>query len=176
MIEPPGFQDPDGRYTLSSGNAHNWRRAGHLKDGCPKAATSAGVDCTPSTCDCSLGSSPHWYTNYTFIPPGVKPTIGPDSPMRTWFPEGTGFPDNIGGQPPNTPWRAPGTAPLYSPCGISGGNPTGCPPGNPDATNCGAGGFGHGMDMRVLPGNTKPTVWKQGSRVSLQQLPSQRGG
>ena len=137
MIEPPGFQDPDGRYTLSSGNAHNWREAGHLKDSCPKAATSAGVDCTPSTCDCSLGSSPHWYTNYTFIPPGVKPTIGPDSPMRTWFPEGTGFPDNIGGQPPNTPWRAPGTAPLYSPCGISGGNPTGCPPGNPDATNCG---------------------------------------
>ena len=87
MIEPPGFQDPDGRYTLSSGNAHKWREAGHLKDSCPKAATSAGVDCTPSTCDCSLGSSPHWYTNYTFIPPGVKPTIGPDSPMRTWFPE-----------------------------------------------------------------------------------------
>ena len=87
MIEPPGFQDPDGRYTLSSGNAHKWREAGHLKDSCPKAATSAGVDCMPSTCDCSLGSSPHWYTNYTFIPPGVKPTIGPDSPMRTWFPE-----------------------------------------------------------------------------------------
>ena len=71
MIEPPGFQDPDGRYTLSSGNAHNWREAGHLKDSCPKAATSAGVDCTPSTCDCSLGSSPHWYTNFTFIPPGA---------------------------------------------------------------------------------------------------------
>ena len=25
------------------------------------------------------------------------------------------------------PWRAPGTAPLHSPCGVAGGNPQGCP-------------------------------------------------
>jgi hypothetical protein len=28
------------------------------------------------------------------------------------------------------PWRAPGTAKVYSPCGVFGGNPQGCPKGS----------------------------------------------
>lgn len=61
------------------------------------------------------------------------------------------------------PWRAPGTAPVFSPCGIDGGNPEGCPVGNPSGAGCAAGGYGHGPDGRSLKGNTKPTVWAAGS-------------
>lgn len=43
-----------------------------------------------------------------------------------------------------------------------GGNPLGCPPGNPDPTDCESGGYGHGYDARTLPGNAKPTNWQAG--------------
>ena len=38
------------------------------------------------------------------------------------------------------PWRAPGSARLYSGCGVAGGNPEGCPP-------------------QVPPGNSVHTMW-----------------
>lgn len=64
----------------------------------------------------------------------------------------------------HNPWRAPGTAPVFSPCGHDGGNPTGCPVGNPGAyPSCGAGGYGHGPDMRTLQGNVNPETWPAGS-------------
>ena len=55
-----------------------------------------------------------WFTNFTFA---------------------HGGPERWG----NEPWKAPGTAPLYSPCGIEGGNPLGCPVG--EDGQCGAGGW-----------------------------------
>jgi len=60
------------------------------------------------------------------------------------------------------PWRAPGSAPVFSPCGFDGGNPEGCPLGNPDWEGCNGGGYGHGPDGRTLPGNDNPTVWTAG--------------
>ena len=31
----------------------------------------------------------------------------------------------------HNPWRSPGSAPIFSPCGVAGGNPNGCPEGGP---------------------------------------------
>merc|ERR1712215_38667 len=51
-----------------------------------------------------------WFTNHTHIP--GEPTI----------PE-----DMLGpGNHQRNPWFAPGTAPIFSPCGTYGGNPNGC--------------------------------------------------
>ena len=88
-------------------------------------------------------------------------------PMRTWFYHNAGDPQGWSADHylRKNPWRAPGQAPVFSPCGISGGNPLGCPRGNPNQTQCDGGGWGHGPDARTLPGNTKPTIWKQGSQV-----------
>ena len=62
-----------------------------------------------------------WFTNYTFIE--GEPTL-PDY-MRTF--------DDIHYGPwdidlyKRNPWKHPGSAPVFSPCGILGGNPNGCP-------------------------------------------------
>jgi hypothetical protein len=69
--------------------------------------------------------------------------------------------------PKNHPWFAPGSAPVMSPCGISGGNPGGCPLGDPNRHDCPGGGYAHGTDARMLPGNTQPTVWRAGSSVEV---------
>ena len=64
------------------------------------------------------------------------------------------------------PWRAPGTAAVHSPCGIDGGNPTGCPAGNPSPAGCAGGGYGHGPDARAFNfTDVVTTDWKRGSVV-----------
>ena len=137
-----------------NGNPHNHRRS------------------IPITAGCIV----QWYTNATLIPgePSLPDEEWAKSPMRTFFQ--TRQPSCFG-EPGCTwektkayrpmgaesiahdmgdikslrkhPWRAPGTAPLYSPCGHSGGNPLGCPPGHPGIGNCDAGGYGHGQDART---------------------------
>ena len=96
-------------------------------------------------------------------------TIADDSPMRTaWvFDSTSGTPKKLinaklGPLGPNGeehPWRAPGTAPTYAPCGIDGGNPLGCPPGNPSLYGCDGGGYAHGYDSRTLPSGLHHTEW-----------------
>ena len=64
------------------------------------------------------------------------------------------------------PWRAPGTAAVHSPCGIDGGNPTGCPAGNPSPAGCAGGGYGNGPDARAFNfTDVVTTDWKRGSVV-----------
>jgi hypothetical protein len=75
------------------------------------------------------------------------------------------------------PWRAPGSAPVWSPCGIDGGNPWGCPRGNPKPDGCLIGGYGYGPDGRTLKGNTNPTEWTAGEQVEVQwSLTANHGG
>merc|ERR1719391_1209382 len=58
-----------------------------------------------------------WFTNQTFV---EKPVIPDDSPLRT-------YQDIIYGGyqksdwTAHNPWRAPGQAHIWSPCGINGG-------------------------------------------------------
>lgn len=120
-------------------------------------------------------SASFWYTNYTMLPGDVKPTI-PDQPaanesgsLRTYqnwnlhkiYPQAPDAPIDLYA---NHPWRAPGRAPIWSPCGVAGGNPDGCPRGNPtthapsgnpcnvaETCGCGGGGFARGPDAREFP-------------------------
>ena len=65
-----------------------------------------------------------WFTNFTMIP-GER-TLDPS--LRS-FPQLEGYGDPAYD---DHPWMAPGSAPVYSPCGAFGGNPYGChraPPG-----------------------------------------------
>uniref|UniRef100_A0A7M5XG29 Chitin-binding type-4 domain-containing protein n=1 Tax=Clytia hemisphaerica TaxID=252671 RepID=A0A7M5XG29_9CNID len=63
-----------------------------------------------------IGLACFWFTNYTFI---EKPTLF-DPKLRTYA--HTGYEDQI----LHNPWRAPGFAPVATPCGAAGGNPYGC--------------------------------------------------
>ena len=106
-----------------------------------------------------------WYSNWTHIP--GAPTIPDDSPLRTY--------KDVGGSDwtVKNPWRAPGTAPIFSPCGIDGGNPKGCqhPDGSPvskDGSGCGGGGYGHGPDSREIEWTSVVTTeWKAGAKVKV---------
>jgi len=52
-----------------------------------------------------------WFTNDTHIP--EKPVT------PSWMLANPGIRND-------NPWQAPGTAPVFSPCGVNGGNPKGC--------------------------------------------------
>jgi len=103
-----------------------------------------------------------WFTNFTFIP--GQPTL-PDE-MRTFqdmYIEGMGNYDWT----KTNPWRAPGSAPVYSPCGVAGGNPDGCPVGG-DEGDCPGGGFGYGPAAEdVLFEDVVTTEWKLGGTAEV---------
>ena len=57
-----------------------------------------------------------------------------------------------------------GTAPVYSSCGIDGGNPAGCPFGAKTPEGCAGGGYAFGPDARNFTFNdVVKTSWKAGS-------------
>jgi len=106
----------------------------------PRQQCNAGLNIPreiicPLSTDCDAypkpGMSCIWYNNYTFI---EKPTLF-DANLRT-FPH-VEDPKKV----LHTPWRAPGAAKIFSPCGASGGNPNGC--GGPNCAQNG-GGFAFG--------------------------------
>ena len=138
-----------------------------------------------------------WYENATSIP--GEPTIDEHSPLRTTKncknlgplckktnPIGeslccvgaAGLPPGVGVDTTRkTPWRAPGSAHITSPCGIEGGNPEGCPKGNPFRTGCQSGGFGHGRDGRTLLATAPTTTWRAGSTATVKfNLHNNHGG
>lgn len=180
MNWPPTWHDHHGVWKYSAGICYA---------GCKgKNATRPAEGCV-----CEI------YSNYTFIP--GEPTIPPMSPLKTYTDacanHGPGSVDSccqpfcqdpknqMAGQPcegcdwtRKMPWRAPGSAPVWSPCGFDGGNPIGCPPGNPDPLACNGGGYGYGPDSRLLPSNAEPTVWIAGGveEVSMGVTANHGGG
>ena len=101
-----------------------------------------------------------WYSNFTHIT--VPPTIPNKSPLRT-------YKDVLGTDwTKANPWRAPGTAAVFGPCGIDGGNPEGCPVGNPKGSGCAGGGYGHGPDAREINfTSVLTTEWRAGEVVDV---------
>ena len=105
-----------------------------------------------------------WYNNFTTIPGSI--TL-PRS-MRTFR-----FTNNTSKWAKN-PWGAPGTAPIYSPCGVNGGNPEGCPKGNKENgrldkdRKCVGDGFAFGFYAERYFNNrpTPVTDWKRGEVVN----------
>eukprot|EP00111_Clytia_hemisphaerica_P010894 TCONS_00031897-protein len=94
---------------------------------CPKPEHCAGL-----RKGSHWGNSCMWFSNYTFVD---KPTVF-DPKLRTY--QHTSVEKKI----LHNPWRAPGYASLFSPCGAAGGNPKGCL-GGPDCGNF-AGGYQDG--------------------------------
>ena len=63
---------------------------------------------------------------------------------------------------------APGTAPVYSPCGWAGGNPQGCG-GVPYGKECPGGGFSIGYDsLDVIWNDTVTTQWVRGGVAEVR--------
>jgi hypothetical protein len=108
-----------------------------------------------------------WFTNQTTIP--GEPTIRDGSDLLTYPKVGAKIPGG-GSLTRKHPWRAPGSAAVFSPCGIEGGNPTGCPPGDESSRGkpCPGGGSGWGPDAlndTALQAAAPTTEWKAGSVV-----------
>jgi len=164
----------------------------------PPSAT--GITRPAATCSLGFGMCGHmWYENGTMIP--GEPTIDEFSPLKTvkncpnlgplckrhdgpgnalccYGSEGLapGFGVDTTRK---APWRAPGTAPITSPCGIEGGNPCGCPAGNPGTGGCMPGGYGHGTDGRTYLGRSDAPVtqWTAGSIETVKfNLHNNHGG
>merc|ERR1712215_34270 len=146
MVWPPVWWDAGGQVGLTAGQ-HCSAGAQYSFEGDP---AKLGVNCM-------------WYTNYTHIP-GEK-TL--DSALRTFPNIQPGLESFIA----KNPWMAPGTAPVYSPCGAAGGNPKGCPEGDPPSPgqDCGqpyGGGFSHGPLAEENEFNDMVTTeWNAGSTV-----------
>lgn len=119
------------------------------------------ADYIPGAC---ASNGCRFFSNYTFI---EEPTIGRDSPLRTEL----DFVPEDGDWTQSFPWRAPGRAPVFSPCGIAGGNPNGC--GGSDVCvecdedgHCAGGGYANGPDMRTLNQGIV-THWPRGGVVEV---------
>ena len=100
----------------------------------------------------------YWYTNYTEIPGEI--TLDPS--MRT-FPQLEEYGDTFFDK---NPWMSPGSAPIFTPCGLLGGNPLG--PGSPIEFFPNAGWRGPSAeDYYMSPGfpDVVSTDWKAGSVV-----------
>lgn len=115
-----------------------------------------------------------YFTNYTFID---EPTYPADSPLRSYAeadPQRYAF--------SRTPWAAPGTAPLQSPCGVQGGNINGCPAGDENSRGlpCPGGGIAYGEDALKQYGSTLKdmlrTKWTAGSIAEANWVPQANHG
>ena len=131
----------------------------------------------PAVAKSCVSGGCNWFTNATFL--RTPPSIAQGSPLRTFADVGSND------WTARNPWRAPGTAAVFSPCGTEGGNPLGCvrTGGNAsdarDRVPCSTddGGFGFGADGRSLGGSGITTSWVQGAVVEVGfSLRSNHGG
>ena len=102
---------------LSHGNMvvpYTWQDTAGLVGMTAGATCLPGLGLTNVAPGVRVGTSCMWFNNDTRIP--GEPTLDPA--MRTfWFYSDEGVEVDVY---TNRPWRAPGTAPLHSPCGVAG--------------------------------------------------------
>lgn len=164
MIKPPSWVDPDGSAYSNWDPDFGWRATG-----CTGEAPPTGEEPV-------IGCLSQWYSNGTTIPGN-----------RTLPDAAVSYKKNSESSNPvvkstwesmqKNPWMAPGTAPVWSPCGHDGGNPQGCPVGNPGRSGCQQGGYGHGPDARSLAGNSKPAEWTAGAvEETIYGITANHGG
>ena len=159
MVWPPTWFDPDGKDGLRPGGV--------------------GV---------SENLPMMWFSNWTFIPEEQEATLNPlfstvpdfhGDAFTVWdrvncfLLEGVDY-DVCRGwypvDPAKNPWMAPGSAPVFSPCGWAGGNPQGCG-GVPEYEGCPGGGFSIGYDsLDVIWNDTVRTQWVRGGVAEVRNL------
>ena len=132
----------------------------------------------------------YWFSNNVKIPGSENPNMntGPVIPYEFSQPEVLCRDGDLMTEHDDYPWMAPGTAPVFSPCGVMGGNPNGClndgigslgdictcqrtvvpvPGLEPktvdvgDSYNCGSFAFGKPAEQYNWP-NAPITEWKAG--------------
>ena len=132
MVHPPVWMDrsartPEGRL--------EWPGCGVLDDQIPETEWQNTTQRSPSCLN-------YWFTNNTVTSGEVT------------IPEDMSQPEALCKQHGSTsnPWLAPGTAPVFSPCGTMGGNPLGC-------RGDGVGNFG---DVCIFADETFPGGFAKG--------------
>lgn len=104
------------------------------------------------------GSACMWHNNQTYTP--HPPTLDPA--LRTYQNYTIPGTNNTIDYTARNPWRSPGSASIFSPCGVAGGNPNGCPIGAL-ASDCAGGGYSYGPRAEHLQlNNSMITNWSVG--------------
>ena len=158
MVHPPVWMDrsartPEGRL--------EWPGCGVLDDQIPETEWQNTTQRSPSCLN-------YWFTNNTVTSGEV--TIAEDMSQPEALCKQHGSTSN--------PWLAPGTAPVFSPCGTMGGNPLGCR--GDGVGNFGdvcifadetfPGGFAKGWNAEEFdwPGEIPVTEWSPGSEQEVR--------
>ena len=157
MVNPPIWMDAGGRVGMK-----------------PYQACTSGGE-IPVIGEAGVWNSCQWFHNETLIP--GEPTLDPSmiSIPQLWSNSSLANQVGIHSYSKRNPWYSPGSAPLYSPCGVGGGNPYGCPKGSKDqkiGDECPQGGWAYGPkaeDYYVSPGfpDVVTTKWKAGDVVEV---------
>ena len=101
-----------------------WMDAGGLVGMTPYKSCSAGEE-IPWVGKVGKFTSCHWFNNNTVI--SGEPTLDPSMISIPQLYSNSSLANLVGKYAKKNPWFSPGSAPLYSPCGVDGGNPYGCP-------------------------------------------------
>ena len=146
MVWPPTWQDAGGRIGVS-----------------PGMSCAAGYEYSFDGDAAKSGAICLWYTNYTMKE--GETTI--DESMRTFANIEPMYEDYVR----NNPWMAPGSAKVFSGCGVAGGNPLGCPEGSPSlpGQDCSpyGGGYSYGPRAEDFEFNDVVTTeWRKGEVVT----------
>jgi len=174
LMWPPSWFDPNGTIGLSPG--------GFMQGGLPEDVYS-------------WPNSPiMWFTNHTFIP--GEATLDPSlitvpdfhgDAYTTWEKANCLNPGGLSQvdynicrdwypvNPAKNPWMAPGSAPVFSPCGTAGGNPYGCGvwPGaktgeSGEMDSCLWGGYSFGVDALDIDWKDAVyTEWARGEKAKV---------
>uniref|UniRef100_A0A7M5UNI1 Uncharacterized protein n=1 Tax=Clytia hemisphaerica TaxID=252671 RepID=A0A7M5UNI1_9CNID len=160
MVKPTNWLDFETRIQLDNGSWFTGFAGMKTRLQCKPGLTIPRKIICKENNDCEGYAFPgpicNWFTNETWI---HTPTLF-DPALRTF--------SRVRDESKvlYTPWRAPGAAPIYSPCGVSGGNPNGC-----GALKCGqkTGGYGHGQRAKDVEfvHNISVTTWKRGQEVEV---------
>jgi len=153
---------------LSSVSAHGnmvapaaWSDRGGQVGLKPGQSCAAGAEYTFAGDPEKKGLSCMWFTDNTKIK--GEATLKPE--LRTFAKVELGAEEKIS----RNPWMAPGSAPVFSPCGVAGGNPKGCPEGAPPGRGQDCGPYGGGFSYGPLAQNFDfkdmvTTEWRVGGK------------
>jgi len=154
MVWPPTWFDKNGDIGLASG--------GFMKNDIIMWFSNWTFIPGEATLDPSLYTVPdyhgdaymEWQRAHCLISLGLDYDV-----CKAWYPI----------DPAKNPWMAPGSAPVFSPCGWGGGNPMGCrPQDSQESEECQGGGYSFGPDSRDLAWpNTVYTDWERGTRAEV---------